>query len=483
MVVRLKKCFYLLLCAVLMLGCAGIVHAEGTIGEAGSLFDGMSFTEKPFDGFLIPAPDGWSSVMSSRLPDYMVFVRNGTVSDGSKMSMEVSWYLPSSPYHYAEDPEVAEKEIRSDFDKIAKEVGNGEQEFIDLNGHPAGLMTYSMSGRKGEFGAYCGRVAYARNNRYLLIFVYIMGNDASKTTKITMNDLKTLAEKIGYDEAQAPFTAARATFTISGKNGAFDVTAGKALQMEAVFDQSDVINKKEKNDAVNWTVRNAETGKEEPLAAISEKGQLKVDKGLAAPVDLEVSAASAAYGTEAKCVIHAYPVVTGVTVSPAELFFYTGTDKPQTIEAALEPDTMPKAGITWSPAKEGIVEITPVEDGKVSVRPLAAGKTTIQVTEPTGKKAKLNVSVTAPVETVELTVKGVARPGGTVSVSAALAPKEAGNKNVEWSLDVGEDIASINEKGQVKIAGETASGTIITVTCKALGAPEPVVAAVKLEVQ
>ena len=479
MVLKLKAGICLFLSAMLLLGCTGIVHAEGTA----DLFSAVSFSEKDFDGFLIPEPKGWGHVSSSRLPDYMLFACDGAVSDGSKMSMEVSWYLPSSAYHYAEDPEVAEKEIRSDLDKIAKQVGNGEQEFIDLYGHPAGLMTYSMSDGRGGFGAYCGRIAYARNNRYLLIFVYIMGNDAEKTTKITMNDLKALAEKIGYDEEQAPFTAAKATFTVGGKDGAVGLTAGKALQMEAVFDLQDLINRKEKNDTVNWTVRNAETGEEDPLASISEKGQLKVDKSLGAPVDLEVSATSAVYGTEAKCVIHADPIITGVTVDPVELFFYAGTDESQTAVAAPVPDTMPSTGITWTPAKEGIVEITPIEDGKVSIKPLAAGKTAIQVAEPTGKKTKLTVNVINPVETVELTVKGTPKPGGSVAVNAALAPKDAGDKKVEWSLDVGEDIATINEKGQVKIAKETASGTVITVTCTAIGAPNPIVTTIELNVE
>ena len=93
-----------------------------------------------------------------------------------------------------------------------------------------------------------------------------------------------------------------------------------------------------------------------------------------------------------------------------------------------------------------------------------------------------DMNVMIPVETVELTVKGNAKPGATVTVSAALAPREAGNKNVEWSLDVGEEIAVINANGQVRISKEAASGTKITVTCTALGAPEPVQTTVEIEV-
>ena len=62
-----------------------------------------------------------------------------------------------------------------------------------------------------------------------------------------------------------------------------------------------------------------------------------------------------------------------------------------------------------------------------------------------------------------------------------IVPKQAGNKNVEWSLDVGEDIATVS-KGKVKIAKDAPVGTVITVTCTALGAPEPVVRTVQIEV-
>ena len=53
---------------------------------------------------------------------------------------------------------------------------------------------------------------------------------------------------------------------------------------------------------------------------------------------------------------------------------------------------------------------------------------------------------------------------------------------VQWSLDVGEDIATINEKGQLTISKTAPSGTKITVTCTALGAPTPVTASTVIEI-
>ena len=85
-------------------------------------------------------------------------------------------------------------------------------------------------------------------------------------------------------------------------------------------------------------------------------------------------------------------------------------------------------------------------------------------------------------ESIELAVKGKVKVGGKVNIAATLFPKNVGNKAVQWSLDVGEDIATINEKGQLTIGKKVSSGIKITVTCTALGAPSPVTASTVIEV-
>ncbi len=274
----------------------------------------------------------------------------------------------------------------------------------------------------------------------------------------------------------------KAGLSLNAKDEVASVSAGKNLQMFAVFDNPDLINNNNKNDGVIWSVVNAETGGTVPAAIIDAKGELKTDKNLDEPVQLLITGESASYGTKATAVITAIPVVKGITADPAELFLYVGTEEPQTMKVSLEPASVPPVGLTWTPAKKDIVEITEAEDGVVSIKPLKAGKTDITVKEPGGKSAKVKVNVVDPVESVELAVKGKAKAGGKVNIAATLAPKTAGNKAVEYSLDVGEDIATINEKGQLSISKDAPSGTKITVTCTALGAPAPVTAFVVIEV-
>ena len=296
-----------------------------------------------------------------------------------------------------------------------------------------------------------------------------------------MQDLEKIASLIKYDPEKAPITAADTEITITAKENPTTVTAGKTVNFTATFANPQKVSAKEKNNGVNWTVVNADTGEEVNGVTIA-RGQLKVDKSLDAPVEIEVRAESSTYCNYTAYKLTAIPAASGIAVDPAELFFYVGKEDPQTVRAALTPDTVPLLGITWTPAKAGVVEITETEAGTVSIKPLTAGKTTIAVKEPGGKNAKLNVSVVDPVEAVELSLKGNVKAGGAVTVSAALQPKTAGTKNLEWSLDVGEDIATIDAKGKVTISKEAPSGTKITVTCKALGAPEPVISTIEIEI-
>ena len=88
-----------------------------------------------------------------------------------------------------------------------------------------------------------------------------------------------------------------------------------------------------------------------------------------------------------------------------------------------------------------------------------------------------------PVESLELTVRGKPRPGKSVNVTAGITPKNAGNKAVEWSIDASDDTAVINAKGRLKISKTAKPGSVITVTCKAVGAPEPVIAEKEITVE
>lgn len=436
------------------------------------------------DGFQVPIPGGsWYN------EDFDLWYGNGCVLSAENtggrnreiMDGKVFWSNEDGTM-MLEDPETAITYMREKLeDEESESVQELKKEYIEIDGHPALISAFTYYS-DGAFYGKIGFLWYPRNTRILRVRVYSIGNDPETTGKVTLEDLKQFAAALKYDPATAPFALQDAELTITAKDSPAAVTAGKALQFKADFGNPEKVNNKSKNNGVKWSVLNAETGEEAEGITISDKGQLKVDKNLAAPVDLQVTATSTSYNTSAVYNLKALPVATKIEVEPTELFFYIGTEGAQTVKATLTPDTVPPVGITWTPSKKDIVEITDNGDGTASFVPLKAGKITVAVKEPGGKNAKLTVNVVDPVESVELALKGKVKAGGSVAVAATLLPKTAGNKTLEWSLDVGEDIAKIDAKGKVTIDKNAASGTKITVTCKALGAPEPVVSTIEIEV-
>ena len=450
-----------------------------------SFLSEYSFGEASENGFTIgyPVGDQWKE---SAYRKYGYLTYNELDLDTRHCYLYAKIYQLDDSYipgGYSEDPEEARKMLE---DKIARKsddpsIWDFDNEFIDIDGHPAYLESYTGYGNDGLQAE--AVLFYPRGDRILKTVIASVGAGTGETKQLAnveLADLRLLASKVRYNADEAPLSRKNAEITLSAQRDPSTVSAGKTLQFTAQFADPKQICKKAKNDEILWSAVNTETGEAIPAVTISDKGQLKVSSSLEAPVDVTVKAASPIFGTEATYRLTAMPVISAVNIEPAELFFYTGTDTPQAVKVTLDPPIAPQ-GITWTPNKAGIAEITDTGDGTVSVRPLAAGKISIEVKEPGGKKAKLNVTVADPVTALQLTAKGVAKPGGSVTIAAAMEPKNPGNKAVEWSLDVGEDIAAINDKGQVKISKNAAPGTKITVTCRALGAPEPVTATLELE--
>ena len=431
------------------------------------LLEGETITvfDYPLNGILIPELSNWT--VTQLFENGLVYsMRN---SDNSAWCAVKLVAIGDTQYTALCSDADAAKILLEEI-KLGDDLQNIENKWIEKDGYPVRLVTCDSDNRSTGF------LLYIRNSIIASLQIW------AKDKLVTMQDLESLAGYLQYDETQAFLKESDVDITVSSKGDPLAVTAGKNVQFTSAFANPDAVNKKNQNDAVVWSVAKADTGEAVEGVSIDAKGQLKVDKSLSAPVDLQVKVASELFGTSATYNISAIPVVSKVVLDPAQLFFYVGTEDPQTARASLEPASVPPVGLTWTPAKKDIVEITPVEDGVVSIKPLTAGKTDIAVKEPGGKNAKLTVNVVAPVESVELKVNGKPKAGGKVTVAATLAPKNVGNKAVQWGLDVCEDIATINEKGQVTIGKEVASGTKITVTCTALGAPTPVIATTVIEI-
>ena len=383
---------------------------------------------------------------------------------------------------FMENPEDALAYYDSDRFKERYSFGEiKEQGDLEFDGHPARyyLMTVPMDDGTTSSGGY---LVYVRNDIYLVIAVRTYVDSPDQTpAPVTLADLKTAAADLDYDPSDLDIVQTDGVITVQCKEDTHTVTAGKKLNFSGVFPKPEITNNSNIN-AIVWSVVDAETGEPSADVTITEKGVLTAGKNISSILKVKVVAASEIFHSQTEYDLTVMPVIKKVILEPAEIFLYEGSDAEVTVTAKLDPDVTP-IGLTWTTKKEGVVEAKVNDDGTAAFRALAAGKIQYTVKEPGGKTATLKVNVVPPVTALTLSYKGKASPGKTVTITPIFEPKKPGNSAVEWSVNVGEDVATISNKGALKISKDAAPGTVITVTCKALGAPEPVVMTIDVPVE
>lgn len=173
------------------------------------------------------------------------------------------------------------------------------------------------------------------------------------------------------------------------------------------------------------------------------------------------------------------PAVKKLTADLKEIVLYANQAEPATVTITAEPDGASPEGLALGVKKEGIITAE-AEGNVIRVLPVSAGSTTLTVE--TGK-AKLNlpVKVLVPVESVTLSRKGDVLPGKKIQFTSVFEPKNAGNKQAEWSLEETE-FAEISKNGTLSVSADCPPGTKLTVRCRALGSGIPVETAEEIEV-
>lgn len=256
----------------------------------------------------------------------------------------------------------------------------GSEDF-EIDGHPARLVL----GHTDKVSI--GVAWYVRNDRVIRTMLRVIamnGSSLADIPEVTAGDVKAVAQQIAYDPSKAEITVGDGALTISAKDNETVLTAGKKIVFTAAFANTDKVNRKAKNDGIEWSVTDTAAGGTPEDITIDAKGTLSAAKTLKEVRNVEVKVSSPIFHTSAAYSVTVIPAVTKITAEPAEVFFYTGTDAQETVRAILDPDTVPPVGITWKLKKEGIAELTAGEDGTAVLKPVAAGKTAVTVTEPGG---------------------------------------------------------------------------------------------------
>ena len=431
------------------------------------LLEEYETTDMPYRGFHIPK----ISDKRFKAIDTPEGLSQTTTDEVTKDKLTVTYLLYTN-----EDFKENREDALAFYQTINSGVTTDQTGILEIQDHPA---QYTIIVKNEH--TVVGILDYVRNQHLLKIKV-VSHNAKISPRRITPEDLIKLAEKISYDENEAGIKQSDGTLHIAAKEESDVLTAGRKKEFAVSFDNAEIQRDKKLN-RVEWFVYDAETGEAAEGLKINGKGVLTAEKAIGQVMRVKVVASSPVFHTRDEYELTVMPAVKKITADPSKVFLYVGSDKEVTVQAALEPDTLPLDGITWTMKKQGVAEMTPGEDGTASFRALNAGIMQVTLQAPGGKSAAVTVNVVEPVTALTLKARGVAEPGKTVTVIASPEPVKAGNKAVEWSLDVDESIAAVNAKGQVAITKAAQTGTVIKVTCKALGAPEPVVATLEITVE
>lgn len=359
---------------------------------------------------------------------------------------------------------------------------NLQYEIGKIGDMPVILATFDSSGYTflASEPRKCGLIMCPRYEHCLRIQFEV--REDSDYVPFLMDMMREYIALVRYEDNHV-ITAEQVAVRIETEKNERIMTAGGKLRFKVQPVNPDVYKEYPypENIYMDLKVVDSQTGMES--SAVTASGNtLVAAKGITEPVKVRVIATVQPFGATDVVEITVIPPVQTVKAEPGSLILYTGDPEAVMVQAHVDPDVIPADCLVWGTSNEKVASVTEKGDGTAEVRAVGAGNATVVVSAG-GKTAKIKVTVMDPVASVELSVKGIANPGKTVNVSAALLPQTARNKKVSWKVDVDESIASIDAKGRLKIAKEAAPGTVITVTCTAEGAPEPVTATVKVTVE
>ena len=448
-----------------------VVIPAGVIGEMPQL---QTEEEK---GFRIPVPVSttWEGVIFSKRD-------NGWVARCRTLGFEntlvyVDSRVTQIPSGFREEAGAA----RAFYDQttFSSSVTNLKQLDLEIDGHPARMVTYTLSadGQASHFG----EIHYVRNNCCLSFRIYASRTDvpADRLVPVSFADLERFAAEIHYDEEAAPLRESDTLLSLTAKGDKTLLAGGESLVLAAAFANPNAV-KAAGGSGISWALTDPATGEAPEFAVLSAPGVVMVYRTLQAPAELDVVASSDAFGTSASLRLTVVPAASALSLDPQEGTLYL-TSSPVAFRALPVPETIPADLMSWTFAGT-CAELTLPGDGSAVISPLGAGSGMLTVAAPGGRRTSLKITVLIPVESVELTRKGDAVPGAKISYTAAVLPKNAANRKVSWSVDVSPDIASISSAGKLTISKEAPVGTQITVTCTAPGAPEPVIVSETLTV-
>ena len=457
-----KAIIALLICLLLVCGSA---LADNPV----RLMDNTRLETVEVSGLTVPIPsgEGWQSAEVSGYEYYL------EKHDGKYMYQ----YMVSPVNQYGEA--YTEDYLRGYYQNQVFNA-NGPAEIIEAEGGYPLVVTCVPNYKDTRGQGILGTINYVRGSKQWFIRYGIYPESLFQPVRelgTELSDLEELAAAVAYDEANS-----EVGLTIKIKEEPKRLTAGKSLTFKSEFLDKNYVNAKAKNMKIEWSVYGKDGNPVDGIT-ITNTGTLNTNRKLQENTDIIVQVRSVSFRTRAYYELTVIPIVSEITTDPSEILFWLGTSEPAEVKASITPACVPTDVLKWSSAAKDIATVEDRGDAKAVVTPVKLGKTNISVSEAGGKKATVKITVAQEVTDIDLSFKGKAKAGGTVQLQANVLPRNATYKNYTWSTDADESVAALKANGQLRIGKEVPSGTVITVTCTAEGAPTPVIRTLEITVE
>jgi uncharacterized protein YjdB len=222
------------------------------------------------------------------------------------------------------------------------------------------------------------------------------------------------------------------------------------------------------NDTLVATVQPATASNKTVTWASDAPGVATVSNGLVTAVGngtVAITVTTVDGGFTASCTVTVTTPVTGVSLSPTTLALTVG-DAAGSITAVVQPATASNKAVAWASSNSAVARVS--GGGlNATVTPVSGGTATITVTTVDGGfAATCTVTVTSPVTGVSVspTTLSLVVGGAAGSLTAALQPATASNKNVAWTSSR-PGVATVSGGGLNATVAPVSAGTAtITVT-------------------
>ncbi|MBQ8554481.1 MAG: Ig-like domain-containing protein [Clostridia bacterium] len=232
--------------------------------------------------------------------------------------------------------------------------------------------------------------------------------------------------------------------------GATELAAGRNIKLTATVTPDNASNK-----SVTWSVDCPST-----VATISSSGRLTAKK-VTEPTQVTVTAASKEDPSlTATHVVTIRPAVGRITISAKQSWIDITSAAPTLqLYATCTPDTAGQ-GVSWSSSRSSVATVN--GNGLVTGKKVGTAVITAKANDGSGRYASFTVRVVKPIESITLAGSSSVTAGRSLRLRYTIAPSDATNKRLTWSINCSSDIATVSNG--VVYAKEVTEPQLVVVT-------------------